>query len=400
MAKFNDITHTIIKDLYPFVEPKIAKNAVKFKAMMANFINRNHKAIYDVAPYENIYYSNRDKEEFFKAIDIKEEEVEYIMKDCFFWDIPIKPQCIKEPYVLVCLCVIRYFLKNKKQKEAELTGIYLAFSGKIYASLFSGVAFKVVAPSKYRSVMDFVVNNMMTNKFDIKAQGNIFGAIQSLVITWLGKYGAELCANDTDDDRIKIIFTQLRDRVRSFLMNIAKLYYEAYKNKNYLNYESDNLSDGSEFRITDNDSAKATRLTEISVAYMTNNSVSLAICNKCKDTNIKPLEIKDILDAVLFDKNNLNDIYRVTNILICDFIKNYPGAKVGGIDFIAHCIKAKPNNKDQYINEMRAIIISWLDENSANYRRRKSRIATAISYYKAILMYFTLSISKACEKHN
>lgn len=400
MAVYKDTTSIIVNELYNFVAPKIEKNVNRFKSMMANFINRNHKAIYDVAPYEIIYFTSKDIDDFFKSLDISPTDVISIMKDCFFWNIPIKPQVIKEPYILVSLCIIRYFLKTKKRKEAELTGIYLAFSGKIYASLYSGVAFPTVAPSKYRAVMDFVVNNMMSNKFDIKSQGNIFGAMQQLVITWLNKYGDELCEKDIDDDRIKVIFAQLRDRVKSFLMNIAKMYYEAYKNKNYLNFESDNLTDGSEFRITDNDAAKATRLTEISVAFMTNNSVSLAICNKCKDANIKPTEIKDILDAVLFDKMNLNSIYRVTNILICDFIKNYPGVKVGGIDFIAHSIKAKPNNKDEYINEMRSIILSWLDEKSENYRRRKSRIATAISYYKAILMYFTLAISKACEKHN
>ena len=55
----------------------------------------------------------------------------------------------------------------------------------------------------------------------------------------------------------------------------------------------------------------------------------------------------------------------------------------------------KNGSKDKYILELKQIILHWLDESSDNYRRRKSRTATAISYYKAILMYITLAITMA-----
>ena len=55
----------------------------------------------------------------------------------------------------------------------------------------------------------------------------------------------------------------------------------------------------------------------------------------------------------------------------------------------------KPNTKDEYIIELKETILKWLDENSPNYRRRKNRKATAISYYKSILTYITLCISAA-----
>ena len=38
--------------------------------------------------------------------------------------------------------------------------------------------------------------------------------------------------------------------------------------------------------------------------------------------------------------------------------------------------------------------MNWLDENSPNYRRRKSREATANSYIRSVTMYFTLVINK------
>lgn len=392
---YDKITHVIIEKVYPMVEKSLNSNLNKYKNAIADFINKNSALLYDVAPYNNIRYTESDVQKLFSAFDFTENDICEVMKDCFYWNIPYRPQAAKEPYVIVLMMCIRYFLLRKKQKEAEISAVYLAFTGKMYASLYGGLAFPKAEPANYRAVMDYVVNNMLSDKFDLRVYGNVFSAVRSLCITWLNTYGSLLCKNPSDDEIGKKMIQQLRDREKSFLMNIAKLYYTAYENKNYLNYETDNLSDGEEFRISDNDSLKATRYTENTVNYLMNNSVSLQICNKCKDENIKPTEIKDIMEAILGDKNNINDIYRVVNILICDFIKNYPKKTIGSVDFIAHSIKAKPNTKDKYILELYQIITGWLDENSPSYRKRKSRIATAISYRRAILMYFTLAVNFA-----
>jgi len=395
MAKYSKISSVIIDKLYPFVEKAVDKNFKKLKNVVFDFINDNSEKIYDIAPYDVIYFTQKDIDNIFKSLGITEEEVCELMEDCFYWNIPCHPAAAKEPYVLVLIMVIRYLLKHNMRKDAEIITIYLIFSGKFYASLFTGTAFPAVAPSKYRTVMDYVVNNMLTNKHDLKSQGNMFNAIRSMAISWLNAYEDELIDNP-DDDRVKLFIQQIRDRLRSFLMNIAKLYYEAYENKNYLNYETDNLSDGKEFRITDNDSMKATRYTEVSVNYLVSNNISLQICNKCKDSNIKATEIKDIMECIIGNKNNIDSLYRVINILICDFMRNNPGKSIGSVDFMANSLKMKPNSKDKYIVELKSIILSWLDENSAAYRKRKHRLDTAISYYRAVLMYLVLAVSYAC----
>lgn len=391
MSTYTKTSSVIIKNLYPFIEKCMDKYSSKFKDAMAIFINKNSEQMYDVAPYDIIYHTRDDINNLFNALHITEQDVITIMEDCYFWKIPYNPPAAKEPYVLVCMMAIRYFLLHARRKDAEITAIYLAFSGKIYASLYGGVVFPKAPPSKYHTVMDFVVNNMLNDKFDLHVYGNMFSAIRQLCITWMNTYGNELCKNPDDDD-IGGYIQQLRDREKSFLMNIAKLYYQAYENRNYLNYETDNLSDSSEFRITDNDSLRATRYTENTVNYLVNNAISLQFCNKCKDENIKPTEIKDIMESIIGDQGNLNDIYRVVNIMICDYMSHYPGGRIGSVQFMAHCIKNKPNTKDKYIIEYKQIILTWLDENSPNYRRRKSRKATASSYYKAIVMYLTLAI--------
>lgn len=387
-------TYAMVDYVYPMVEASLNKNSnlYKFKSAIAEFINYNHSQLYDIAPYDIIYYRAADEAKIWNALGISSNDIKSVMSShCGFWNKPYNPNAAKEPYVVAIMMCIRYFLKHKKQKEAEITSLYLAFTGKFYASLYGWDAFPKVSPSKYRTVMDYVVNNMLTNKHDLKSTGNVIGAVTSLSKTWLGKYGDDLKDRICDDDVGKQI-QQLRDRERSFLMNIAKLYYQAYENKNYLNYETDNLSDGDEFRITDSDSLKATRYTENAVNYMTSNAVSLRICNMCKDNIVKATEVKDIMQSIIMEKENLNDIYRVTNILVCDFISQYPTKSINSVDFLAHSIKAKPNTRKDYIIELNQIITRWLDENSPNYRRRKSRPESEMSYRRSCLNYIALCI--------
>lgn len=395
MSNYEKETFAIVDNVYPMVKKALEANLNKFKNAIADFMNANSKIIYDVAPYDIIYYKQRDIDKLFASVGLTEQDISDAMEDCFYWHMPYRPEAAKEPYVLLCITAIRYFLIVKKRKEAEITAIYLAFTGKFYASWFA-VFFNTAPPSKNRAVMDYVVNNVLTGKTDLKSQGGLFGAIRKMCITWLDTYGDDLC-DHIDDDSVGKQIQQLRERERSLIANIAKAFFNAYENKNYLNYETDNLSDGAEFRLADNDALRAARYTENTINYMVSNSVSLQICNKCKDSNIKATEVKDIMESILANKDNLADMQRVINILICDFMRNYPGKSIGSGDFVANSFKMKPNSKDKYTVEMKEIITRWLDENSDNYRRRKSRPATATSYYKAILLYIVLTISYAAK---
>ena len=393
--EYGKITSVIVNKLYPIVASSLDKSTNNLKRVISDFINKNYDLLYAIAPYDRIYFNQYDIDAIFKSLNLTEKQVADIMSECFFWDEPFNPQCAKEPYVQTLMMAIRYFLVKGKRKDAELVTIYLAFSGKFYSSVH-GLMFPTAPPSKYHTVMDYVVNNMLTEKFDLRREGTVFGAIRSLCITWLNTYEKDL-KGKPDDEELGNLVQQLRDRERSFMYNISKLYYEAKDNKLYLNYETDNLEDGSEFRLTDNDAQRAARYTENAINYMVSNTVSLQLCNKCKDQNIKPTEIKDIMESIISNNDNLPELRRVINILICDFMRNYNGKPVSSVEFIAHSIRAKPNTKDQYIIELKEIICGWLDNNSENYRRRKSRLSTQNSYYKAVLMYIVLIINQVSK---
>ncbi len=385
-------TMIISKKIYPIVEKALTTNSNKFKVNIKKFFQDRHEQVYAIAPYDRIFFNQTDIDNMFKSLGITEIQIEQLLKEVFFWDQPYNPQCAKTPYVEVLMCCIRYFLKKNNKKDAYITCTYLAFTGKFYASVH-GAAFPTVAPIKYKSVMDFVVNNMLNDKFDLKKYGTVFGAIEAMCKTFVDTYEKNIKDPNLSDDGYGKLIQQLRTREMSFMMNIQSLYMEAYENKYYLNYESEN-EDPDDFRLPDNDSATALRLTEKTMNYITSTYVSLDICNKCKDSNVKALEIKDIMESILGDNGNLPQVRRLVNILICNFMAQNPGKKVGSIEFVAFSTKSKPNTKNPVEIEQKQIIVKWLDENSPNYRKRKSREATANSYVKSILMYFALTINK------
>lgn len=384
-------TEIIGKKIYPIIAEAL-KSDSKFKANIRKFFQDRHEQLFAIAPYDRIFFNQTDIDNLFKSLGLQESSIKLIMRDIFFWDQPYNPQCAKEPYVEVLMCCIRYYLKKNDKKSAYLACTYMAFTGKFYASVH-GAAFPTVAPIKYKSVMDYVVNNMLSDKFDLKKYGTVFGAIEAMCKTFVDTYEKQFKDSNISDDTFGKLIQQLRNREMSFMMNIQKLYMEAYENKYYLNYESEN-EDPDDFRLPGNDSATALRLTESTMNYLTSTYVSLEICNKCKDSNVKALEIKDIMEGILGDKNNLPQVRRLVNIMICNFMAQNPGKKVGSIEFVAFTTKAKPNTKNPVELEQKQIITKWLDENSPNYRRRKSREATANSYVKSITMYFALVINK------
>ena len=389
----NKDTSIIVEKIYPMVEKSLDKNSNALKKCIGNFISNRHSELYDNAPYHRIYFGKEELDDFYKAIKISEKDVLEHLQHAFFWGIAYNPPQIKEPFVCLVLMCIRYYLKKSKNKDAEICTIYLAFSGKFYASVH-GQIFPKFPPSEHREIMEYVVNNKLSERFDLRREGSVFGAIRVLCLSWLSAYEKVLKSKITDEECGTLI-QQLRDRERSFMKNIAGPYYEAYENREYLNYETDNMEDGDGFRIVDNDSSKADKYTEMALNYVTTNSVDFKICSKyCADQNVKAIEVKDIMEAVLYNKDNIDDIRIVLNIIITDFIKNNRGKEIYSMDFISYSIKTKPNTKDPDLLKMKSIILGWLDENSPAYRKRKNRPGTASSYYKAILQYFVLTINK------
>lgn len=386
------ITTAIVDEVYPIIENSLSKYKSRYKACVGRFISKHSEDLYDTGPNNRILFGKDDTMDFYNSIGIKEGDIINCLSHTYYWDIPFSPIAAKDPFTICMMMVIRYFYIHKMSKELELSAIYLAFSGKFYASVHYN-SFPKFIPSSHRAVMDYTINYVLTQKYDIKREGSVFGAVRSLSKTWLESYEDKF--KNPDDSDVAYLIDQLRNRLKSFMINIATAYYNTYENKDYLNYESDN-NDEDNYRIADNDALLAARYTENTINYMSNSDVDYRFCMMCKDQNVKADEIRDIMTSIKGDPQYQSEMKDVINILITDYMRTFPTTKnLQSINFISYSIKAKPNTKDKDLLKLKSTIEMWLDESSPNYRRRKSREATKNSYYKSVLKYIVLMINKS-----
>lgn len=382
----------VLKEIYPLVANAIEKNTNAYMKVLQKFIEVRSEDLYSPTPCARMFFSTTDIENFFNALKLKEEDILVILKKAYYFDIPaFNPRAATDPYTICMICIIRYFCIKNDMKKAEISSIYLAFSGKFYVSIHSH---KFQYPPN-QDVMEYVVNYMMNNQYDLKVEGSVFGAIRKLCLTWLDAYKSKLLSKSCDDEDIADIIQQLHGRIKAILGRVATLYYKAYEEKLYMRYESDS-TDENNYHLADNDSLRGSRYVENAMNRISGSPVDFELCKKSADSNVKTDEIKSIIETIQDDRKNMPLIKEMVTILVFDYLAN--GREKGGantvssIDFINYSIAVKPNTKNKNIIRLKEIVEGFLDENSPGYRKRKSRAATKSSYTKSLIKYYALTI--------
>lgn len=389
------MTSVIDKKIYPIVQNTLSKSIKKYKDMMSKFINARHSSLYDTFPATRMLYGQQDADELFDVFGYKgkEAELQNIINETYYGRIAnFNPRAAKNPVTVLGMCIIKYFFNKKDQQNLELAMIYLSFSGNFYPSIHYAQYPKAL-PADYRFVCDYVVNNDLSDKYDLKKTGSVIGTIKSITNTWITTYDDRLKGSSDDEDYVYMI-QQLHVRIKSFIKNTAEAYYRCYNNKDYLTYDSDDMSQDN-FRLTENDSTKIEAVTQRTLTYITSHDVDYRICKMCSDSNIKTEEIKSIIESIVKNTDNIDDIKELVMLIVSNYFEVSKTKDVRDIEFISYTIKAKPNTKNKNILRQNEIIEQFLCENSMAYNRRKSRIATRLSYNRAILTYFTLLINQS-----
>ena len=387
------VNNALVSGVYPMVSDSLSKNLAKYKNNIQKFMTVRSKDLYDIAPFSRIYWTADDITSFYTVMGFKESDVKiHIDKTYYAGEAAFNPRCAKDPFTIAQLMCVRYFFMKKMTKELELACIYLAFSGSFYPSIHYG-SFPKVQPSEYRHIMEYVVNNELSQKFDLKREGSVIGAVRSISNTWIDSY-SDLLKRCSDEDVVYLL-QQLHNRIKSFMKNIAELYYKIYDDKDkYISYASDSASE-EDFRVADSDSLRAERYTTASMNYIVTHGINYKFCKMASDSNIKTDEIKSIIETIQSDNTNLALIKEFINIIITQYFANSKSKDITSLDFITMAIAAKPNTKDPNLVRQKEIIEELLDENSPQYARRKSRLATKNSYHRALITYYTLVVNTA-----
>lgn len=395
--KYTADTHAIKSKLWPLIEEVMDKPTTRsnYKKLVNDFISNRTEFLYDTLPCDRILCSEMEMDKLFDVLKIAKSDVKEIISETYYGKVDnFNPLAAKHEFTICLLLIIRYFLINdnsskssiKLSKECELAMVHLAFSGKFYPSLHYR-SYPTVTPVKH--VMEYVVNNRLSKKFDLTVQGSVFGAIKSVATTWIETYYDRF--KSLEDEDVVYLIQQLHSRVGSFIKNIATEYYEVYEDKDsYIAYSSDSY-DSDDFHLADNDTLKVGKCTEKTINAINSSGVDYRICKMCSTSDITPNECKAVMESIIGNKENIYNIKELISLMISLYFST--GEKdVSDIKFITYTIAPKPNAKQKEIVRLKEIIEEWLCESGTAYMRRRSRIATRNAYERAVRMYFALVI--------
>lgn len=389
----NQITKVIDTKIYPLVKNTLSKSLTKFKSLMSNFMSTRSKGLYDTFPATRMLYGQQDADMLCSALGVKANEIQGFINETYYGKIAnFNPRAAKDPVTVLCMCMIKYFYSKRDKKNLELAMIYTCFTGKFYPSIHYAQYPKAV-PADYRFVCDYVVNNELSDKFLLKTEGNVIGVMRNTTQTWIDTYKDRFTGVTDDEDYVYII-QQLHVRIKSFIKNTAEVYYKCYNDKDYLTYESDDMSQDN-FRLTQNDSTKIDTAVNRTLTYITSHDVDYRLCKMCSDENVKTDEIRSIIESIVKNTDNLDLMRELLYLMVSTYFQSSSTKDVRDIDFITFSIKAKPNTKNKDILRQGEVVEELLMGNSTAYSRRKSRKATQLSYNRAILTYFALIINSA-----
>lgn len=392
--KFDANTNAYFKELYPMVEKAMGSSATKkkYNDCISRFIEDRYANLYDTLPCARIFFGDEDRENLFQAVGISGDQVKEIIQHTYYGNEPnFSPLAAKDEFTVLMMNIIRFFSLKNMTREVELAVIHLSFSGKFYPSLHYR-SWNTVVPARH--VMEYVVNNVLTTKFDLVSEGSVIGAIRKIAMTWHSTYKSKF--KSFSDEDVVYMIQQLYSRIGSFMKNIATEYYKVYNDKDdlYIAYASDSFEED-DYHIADSDSLRIANQVEKTMNYISTNGVNYALCKQCSDENITTKEITSIIESILGQPEDVLLVKELITLLITTYFQVSKTKDLRDISFLTYSIAAKPNTKQPELLRIKEIAAELLTENSMAYTKRKSRIATKNSFERAVIMYFTLTIHNA-----
>ena len=209
-------TTAIVTMACPVVEKAIQSNMASYKKYISTFINSRADALYSTMPSKQIYFTTEDSDNFFKSTKIDQAKIKNAISNTYYSSIAsFNPRYAKTEYVIAMTCLIRYFKNKNLKKELDFALVNLAFSGQFYPSVWYG-SFPYTPPQEH--IMEYVINQVCTNKFDIVREGSVIGAVRSICNTWVNTPQYQSKFKEFHDDDVCYLIQQGQRKLRLLLV--------------------------------------------------------------------------------------------------------------------------------------------------------------------------------------
>ena len=355
-----------------------------------HYADKNADLLLSTDMSSRLIFSENDKKIIYTVTGIKQEEVSAAIKE----SPAIKPtwKISTNPFYILCVLVMRYFMSHKMEKECYAVNVYMSYL--IYTTTHKG--FFKYNPSK--QIMDYTINNL-SNRFLIKQYGTIQEVLENTVIPAMhDRYKKELL--DGSDIYIKDIVSALETRITSFVKNVAREFYENHKSGKYLFHEDEDLSEEN-FHLSDNISFKINRIVTIVTQSIISEGFDQQTClrrsiNLNSGASIKKLEpmLRTIIEE---DMDHISEM--ISDILTLFIYKgnNNSIEDVKTMKFISESLQIyKSNSQDDITIRIKERLLYWINITAEKYGRNFiSKGKTSLDTYRRTI--YTCFVFKILE---
>lgn len=352
--------------------------------MIKNYVDSQNQVLSAAGPSRRLVMTDDFKKNFMSMLNVDVVQYRTVRSEAksasFHWSVFDVP--MKIPNILA----IRYFLNKKDEKSVKMVAVMSTLID--YVSQHSHF-FPYVSQNTDK-IMEYVVGTL-SERFLLKQEGSLLGALVRLTESWLNKYRKAIM--DGTDKGIFDAVTSLYQRIKEFLKEITDKFMEAHKSGNYLNAVQDN-QDEDNFFEADNVSFAIRRVADkvafkLSTTPTNNQLVQLAA--KMSSVSVSAMR-NATMKLVNEDPTLINEL---TTLIVSNFLSNSSNnvSHIRSNKFIYHCKKMfqQSNTKEAGILRIKEIVDGLLEKYSVDYVKTE-RVATKVNFRNAMFLYFVFMI--------
>ena len=395
-------THIIIEKLYPRVEEILStpQEDRKFKQLVGQYMDRNSQKLRTPGPTYLVPFTSNDKAQYCELFALeykltgstKEQKIKIPFVDDLI-DQVIQQLGSSSDFKLlkgnqifwIFYCCIRYY--HIKKDEKGLNTALAIYALADYPAVFS-TFFKYGADP---AVMQYTIDNL-TEKYIIKQQGNIFGALfvsiqnsYSFLKNWMG---------DASDKEIIRWIQRIRNDQKSMIKKICDQYMKNHAAGLRVVLTKDTY-DEVPLDVEAQNKTSSVEIVgrKITLKILTQDVNLKLISIVARISGVSISECRFYITKILTEKYS-EDIQRFIEAILFLYLydENKKAEDINSRYFLhwSEDLFRKTNSNNDNIRRIKQTLDKWAEETGVHdkYKREASRV----SYKKAIFFYFIFSI--------
>ena len=379
-----------LQKLYPIIESKLSTPVGdrKFKQLVGQYMDRNNEKLHTSGPVYLIPFGDTDKQGYYDLFEIDPKEVVSLVNDVLKgMNATGEFKLLKNNPIfwIFYLCIRYYYIKNDKQGLNVSLAIYAL---AVYPSVFHKY-FKYEVDA---GVMQYTIDNL-TEKFIIKQQGHIFGALFVSIQHSFDFLKGSM--KGCEDKEIIRFIQRIRNDQSSMLKKICDFYMQNHRKGLRVSLTRDSNVDEMPIDVeAQNKTSTVEYVTRKVTLPILTNGVSLSLAGKC--AQISGISISDVrfyMSKIVTSKYN-EDIEKFIESILFLYLydENKKAEEINSRHFILWSadLFRKTNSNNVNIKRIKDTLNKWAEE--VGVHEKFKREASRVSYKRAIFFYFIFSI--------